>query len=153
MNIFQNAQALSVSVGNIYSEYQLIHTFIDNFHQGGKYSAQIFIHQEELGREEKSTDQKYLSILSLQTDYLNIDGRLGCSRNNEGEHPVQIKCTFCGGANYYAEKIQKDQKRKGKRLCSWWFVQQTNGMYESEMFQMCILRSPNCKISKATKGK
>ena len=33
---FQNAQALSVSVGNSYPEDQLIHTFLDNFHQGGK---------------------------------------------------------------------------------------------------------------------
>ena len=33
---FQNAQALLVSVGNIYSKYQLMHTFLDNFHQGGK---------------------------------------------------------------------------------------------------------------------
>ena len=45
---FQNAQALSVSVGNTYSEYQLMHTFLDNFHQGGKYSAQIVSHQAEL---------------------------------------------------------------------------------------------------------
>ena len=42
--IFQNAQALSVSVVNTYSEYQLMHTFLDNFHQGGKYSAQIDSH-------------------------------------------------------------------------------------------------------------
>ena len=33
---FQNAHALSVSVGNSYSEDQLMHTFLDNFHQGGK---------------------------------------------------------------------------------------------------------------------
>ena len=32
---FQNAQALSVSVGNSYSEYQIMHTFLDNFHQSG----------------------------------------------------------------------------------------------------------------------
>ena len=37
---FQNAQALSVSVGNSYSENQVMHTFLDNFHQIGKYSAQ-----------------------------------------------------------------------------------------------------------------
>ena len=42
--IFQNAHALSVSVGNSYSEYQLMHSFLDNFHQGGKYSAQISRH-------------------------------------------------------------------------------------------------------------
>ena len=42
---FQNAQVLSVSVGNSYSEDQLMHTFLDNFHQGGKYSAQKVSHQ------------------------------------------------------------------------------------------------------------
>ena len=42
---FQNAHALSVSVGNSYSKYQLMHTFMDNFHHGGKYSAQIASHQ------------------------------------------------------------------------------------------------------------
>ena len=41
----QNAQALSISVGNIYSKDQLMHTFLDKFHQGGKYIAQIEIHQ------------------------------------------------------------------------------------------------------------
>ena len=49
---FQNEHALSVSVGNSYSEDQLLHTFLDNFHQGGKYSAQIASHQAELIREE-----------------------------------------------------------------------------------------------------
>ena len=33
---FQNAHALLVSVGNRYSEEKLMHTFLDNFHQGGK---------------------------------------------------------------------------------------------------------------------
>ena len=47
---FQNAQTLSVSVGNDYSEDQLMHTFLDNFHKGGKYSAQIVSHQAELRR-------------------------------------------------------------------------------------------------------
>ena len=65
---FQNAHALSVSVGNSYSEYQLMHTFLDNFHQGGKYSAQIAIHQTELRREETFTDKKSLNISYLQTD-------------------------------------------------------------------------------------
>ena len=45
INRFQNALALSVLVGNSYSEGQLMHTFLDNFHQGGKYSAQIASHQ------------------------------------------------------------------------------------------------------------
>ena len=50
---FQNAQALSVSVGSSYSEDQMMHTFLDNFHQGGRYYDQIAIHHEELRREEK----------------------------------------------------------------------------------------------------
>ena len=53
---FQYAHALSVSVGNSYSEDQRMHTFMDNFHQGGKYSAQIASHQAELRREENFTD-------------------------------------------------------------------------------------------------
>ena len=31
---FQNAHALSISVGNSYSEDQLMHTFLDNFEEG-----------------------------------------------------------------------------------------------------------------------
>ena len=53
---FQNAQALSVSVGNSYSEDQMMHKFLDNFHQSGKYSAQLASHQAELRREEKFPD-------------------------------------------------------------------------------------------------
>ena len=62
---FQNARALSVSVGNNYSEDQLMHTFLDNFHQGGKYSVWIASNQVELRREENSTDQKSLTISFL----------------------------------------------------------------------------------------
>ena len=34
IKIFQNAQDLSVSVGNSYSEDHLMHILLDNFHQG-----------------------------------------------------------------------------------------------------------------------
>ena len=68
IKIFQNAQALSVSVVNTYSEDQLMQIFLDKFHQGGRYSAQIVSHHVELRREEKISDQKSLSISSLQTD-------------------------------------------------------------------------------------
>ena len=44
---FQSAHALSISVGNSYSEDQLMHTFLDNFEEGRKYSAQIASHQAE----------------------------------------------------------------------------------------------------------
>ena len=62
---FLNAQALSVSVGNTFSEDQLVCTFLDNFQQGGKYSAQIASLQVELRRNINFTDQKSLSISSL----------------------------------------------------------------------------------------
>ena len=76
IKIFQNAQALSVSVGNSYSEDQIMHTFLDNFHQSGNYSAQLVSHQAELRREEKYPYQKCLNISSLQTYYLNLDNSL-----------------------------------------------------------------------------
>ena len=76
-----------------------MHTFLDNFHQGGKYSARIDSHQAELRREEKFIDQKSLNISSLQTDYLNLYSSSGSRRNSEIAHAVQKKCTFCGGNN------------------------------------------------------
>ena len=85
---FQHAHALSVSVGNSYSEDQLMHKFLDKFHQGGKYSAQVASHQAELSREEKITHQKSLNISSLQTYYLNLDSISGFVRNIERAHYV-----------------------------------------------------------------
>ena len=77
-----------------------MHTFLDNFHQDGKYSAQIDSHQAEFRREEKFSDQKSLNISSLQTDYLNLDSSIsGSSKHSEIAHYVQAKCTFCGGNN------------------------------------------------------
>ena len=116
MKRFQNSHALSVSVGNSYSEDQLMHTFLDNFHQGGKYSAQIASHQAELRREEKFTDQKSLNISSLQTDYLNLDSSSsGSSRHSERAHSVQAKCTFCGGNNHSAEKCFKRIRKEKEK--------------------------------------
>ena len=80
---FQNVQALSFSVGNNYPEDKLMNILLDNFHQGGKYYAQIAIQQAKLRREGKCTDQKSLSISSLQTDYINLDRSSGCGKNRE----------------------------------------------------------------------
>ena len=104
IKIFQNAHALSISVGNSYSEDQLMHTFLDNFHQCGKCSARIYSHQVELRRDENFTDKKSLNISSLQTDYLNLDSSSGFGRNSERANTVQTKCTFSGGTNHSAEK-------------------------------------------------
>ena len=77
---------------------------MDNFHQGGKYSAQIAIHQSELRIEETFTDQKSLFISSLQNGYLKFYSNSGCGRNSESENIVQTKYNFGGGAKHSAEK-------------------------------------------------
>ena len=82
IKIFQNTRALSISVGSSYSEDQLMHIFLDNFHLSGKYTAHITRHQADLRKEEKFTDQKYSSITFPQTDYLNLDSISGSGRNN-----------------------------------------------------------------------
>ena len=121
---FQNAQALSVSVGNSYAEDKIMHTFLDNFHQSGKYSAQLASHQAELRGEEKYPDQKFLNISSLQTDYLNLDNsNSGYSKHNEKTNSAQTKCTYCGLSNHSMEKmLQKDQKRKREISFCWYFI-------------------------------
>ena len=86
IKILQNVQAFSVSVGNIYFEDQFMHIFLDNFHQGGKYTAQIASHQSKLRREEIFTNQKYLYISSLQTDYWNLDSSSSSVKKNEKEN-------------------------------------------------------------------
>ena len=91
-----------------------MHTFLDNLHRGGKYSAQIASHQAESRREEKITDKILLNISSLQTDYLNIYRRSGFGRNSERENTVQTKCTFCGGTNHSAEKCFKRIRQEKK---------------------------------------
>ena len=87
-----------------------------NLHQGGKYSAQIASHQAELSKEGKFTDQKYLSISSLQTDYLNLDRSSGCGKNSERENIVQKNFTFCGGANHSAEIFSRVSKRIREKI-------------------------------------
>ena len=80
-----------------------MHTFLDNFCQGGKYSAQIASHQAEFRREEKFTDKKSLNISTLQTDNLNLDiSSSGSSRHSERANYVQENFTFCGGNNHSA---------------------------------------------------
>ena len=108
---------------------------MDNFHQGGKYSAQIASHQVELRREGKFTDKKSLNISSLHTDYLNIDSSSVFDRNSERSNTVHTKCTFCGGTNHSAEKLFKRIRRENKKSsCGWRFGQQTNGTDISKIF-------------------
>ena len=116
IKIFQNAQALSFSVGNSYSEDQIMHTFLDNFEQSGRYSSQLASHQAELIREEKYLDQKCLNISSLQTDYLNLYKSLsGSSRHNEKAKSVQTKCIYCRLSNHSVGKnFKKIRKEKDK---------------------------------------
>ena len=85
-----------------------MHTFLDNFHQGGKYSAELAHQQAEFRREEKFTDTESLNISSLQADYLNLDSSSSFGRNSDRAHTVHTKCNFCGGTNYSAKMFQKD---------------------------------------------
>ena len=121
IKIFQNAHDLSVLVGNSYSEDQLMHTFLDNFEQGGKYLAHIANQQEELIRVGKITDQKSLNISSLQTEYLNLDSSSGFDRDIERAHDVQTECTFCGGVNHSAEQCFKTIKKENEKVPRWMF--------------------------------
>ena len=107
---------MSISVGNSYSDDQLMHTFLDKFHQGGKYSSQIPSRQAELRREETFTDKKSLNISYLQTDYLNLDSSSCFGRNRERANTVQKNCTFCGSTNHSAENVSKLLDRKRKKL-------------------------------------
>ena len=101
-----------------------MYTFLDKFHQGGKYSAQIASHQVELRREEEFPDQKCLNISSLKTDYLNLDKSVsGSSRHNEISHSVQTKCTFCGMNNHSVENVSKGLYRKRRNLARLMFHQ------------------------------
>ena len=99
-----------------------MHILLDNFHQDWKYSSQIASHQAEVRREGNFNDNKYLSISSLQNDYLNLDSISGWGKNSERANLVQKKCTFCGGANCSAENVSKGSERKSKkhvRLVIW----------------------------------
>ena len=93
-----------------------MHIFLDNFHQGGKYSDQIASHQAELRREENFTDQKYLSISSLHIDYLNLDRSSSCGKNSKIANIFQKKCNFCGGAKYSTKTCFKVSERKRGNL-------------------------------------
>ena len=79
--------------------------FFDNFHEGGKYTAQIASHQAGLIREGKITDQNSVSVSYLQTDSLNIDISSGSGIINERANIFQIKCTFCGVNNHSVDNF------------------------------------------------
>ena len=92
-----------------------MHTFLDNFDQGGKYSSEIDSYQAELRRKEIFIDQKTLSISSLQTDYFNMDSSSGFGKNSERANTVHIKCTFCGGVIHSVEKCFKNIRQEKKK--------------------------------------
>ena len=96
-----------------------MHTFLDNFQQSGKYSAQLASHQAELRREEKYPDQKCLNISSLQTEYLNLDSsQSGSSKHNEKANSVKAKCTYCGLTNHSVEKCYKNIRKDKEKARS-----------------------------------
>ena len=102
IKIFQNTHTLSVLVGNNYTEYQLMHTFLDNFQQGRKIFSSYIKLPGRIEKRRKIIDQKSLNNSSLQIDYLSLVSRSGLGRKYERSHDFQTDCTFCGGINYSA---------------------------------------------------
>ena len=107
----------------------MMHTFMDNFSQGGKYSAQIASHQVELRREENITDQTLLKISSLQTGYLNLD-------RSSGLVEMVIEKTLFRQSAHFVEvliNLQKnvsnrsDRKRKKIVRLVLWTIDERNG--------------------------
>ena len=96
-----------------------MHIFLDNFHQDEKYSAQIASHQAELRREENFTDQKSLSILSIHTNYLNIDRSSGCGRNSKGANIIHKSAPFVDVRTIIQKNVSKGSERKAKSSCGW----------------------------------
>ena len=79
IKIFKNYKALAISVGNSYTEDQMIQNFLDNLKQGGKYSLSDRNTPRRIEKRRKIIDQKSLSISELQIDYFNLDNSV---RNN-----------------------------------------------------------------------
>ena len=93
-----------------------MHTFLDNFHQGGKHSAQIASHQEHLRREGKFTDKKSFKISSLQTDYLNLDSSSGSGRKSERANTFRKITHFVEVLITLQKNVSKGSDRKMKKL-------------------------------------
>ena len=93
-----------------------MHTFLNEFHKIGKYSAQISRHETELRKWEMFTDQKYSSFSFLQTDYLNIDSNSCCGRYNEIANTFQTKFKFCGYVNHSIEKYFRRIRQKKSKV-------------------------------------
>ena len=73
-----------------------MYTFLDNYHQGVKYSAHMESHQDYLRREEKIVDHKSLSISALQINDLNLESSV---KNTERASLYQSRCSDCGGSH------------------------------------------------------
>ena len=93
-----------------------MHIFLDKFHQGEKYTAQIASHQSELRREKTIIDQKYLSITSLQTDYLNLESSSGCGKHISRGNLFQKKALFVGVLTVLQKNVSKVSERIRKNL-------------------------------------
>ena len=96
-----------ILVGNIYSAGQLMHTFLENFQQVGRYSAHIKRRQSEFRRKEKCVDQKSLSISALKNDFLNLENSV---RNTERASFDQPMCSHCG-LSHPTRKLFKQQRK------------------------------------------
>ena len=64
------------------------------------------------------TDQKYLRITSLHTDYLNLDISWGSGRNNERSNLVKTKWNVFESANHSAEECFKRIRKDKEKACA-----------------------------------
>ena len=87
---------MDISVGNSYSEDQLMQTALENLQQGGNYYDQIIRHQAELRGEENFIRQKSLSISEFQMDDVSLENLV---RNNESGFFSQLRFSYCGGSH------------------------------------------------------
>ena len=93
-----------------------MHIFLDNFHQGEKYSAQRDIHQAELRKEETFTDQKSLSILSLKTNYLKLESSLGFGKILREQILSRQSALFVEVPTILQKNVSKGSESKSKNL-------------------------------------
>ena len=89
---------------------------MDNFHQVRKYSTQIASHQAELRREEIFTDQKYLSISSIQADYLNLSSRSGCGKIGRQQILFRQSVLFLEVPNILNKNVSKGSEKKRENI-------------------------------------
>ena len=91
---YQNAQDISVSLGNNYSEDHLMHILLDKFHQGREVYCTDIKPPGRLKKRGKFYWPKIFIYLISTYWFLNIDSSAGYGKNNWRENIVQKNALF-----------------------------------------------------------